>query len=100
MCSSFFFFFRAYNFSLRVWRVLLSERRSQTCWDYSERQKRGLQYRPCFGNQKHRTSIEESSDVLLYKYGCLCQRRPVFCVSRSSLKKCFVCFLLHSYTDS
>lgn len=54
MCSSFFFFFRAYNFSLRVWRVLLSERRSQTCWDYSERQKRGLQYRPYFGNQKHR----------------------------------------------
>ena len=36
-------------------------------------------------NQKHRTSLGKSSDVLLQKYGCFYQRSPMFSISGSSL---------------
>ena len=53
-----------------------------------------------FGNQKHRTSLIESADVLSRKYGTLMQRSPMFstshilkkAVSTSPSKKCFVIF--------
>ena len=52
------------------------------------------------GNQKHRTSLIESADVLSRKYGTLMQRSPMFstshilkkAVSTSPSKKCFVIF--------
>ena len=52
------------------------------------------------GNQKHRTSLGKSADVLTRKYGCFYQRSPMFstshilkkAVSTSPSKKCFVIF--------
>ena len=56
------------------------------------------------GNQKHRTSLRKSSDVLPQKYGGLPQRSPMFSVSEaytSSRKKvlCFSPTFLHQFME-
>ena len=56
------------------------------------------------GNQKHRTSLRKSSDVLPQKYGGLSQRSPMFSVSEtypSSRKKvlCFSPTFLHQFLE-
>ena len=56
------------------------------------------------GNQKHRTSLKKSSDVLPQKYGGLSQRSPMFSVSEtytSSRKKvlCFSPTFLHQFME-
>ena len=59
-----------------------------------------------FGNQKHRTSLKESTEVLPQKYGGFMQRSPMFLFFRSlhiqdvsaSHKKSFVKISYISYT--
>ena len=55
--------------------------------------------RPHFGNQKHRTSLCKSTEVLPQKYGAFMQRSPMFLFFRSLLpsppKKKFFENLLH-----
>ena len=43
--------------------------------------------RPHFGNQKHRTSLCKSTEVLPQKYGTFMQRSPMFLFSRNVFVK-------------
>ena len=58
--------------------------------------------RPHFGNQKHRTSLCKSTEVLPQKYGTFMQRSPMFLYFRNvrtlSYKKSFVKISYISYT--
>ena len=62
--------------SVLQWQELHKKRPPRCCDNHSDRK---LSF---FGNQKHRTSLGKSTEVLPQKYGCFMQRSPMFWNSR------------------